>query len=91
MKVERAHRIERPQYAKRCHHGSKVIPKPRPIVARFETWKQKEKVIKAARAIKLTDAMFLEDYSQWTLEGMRVQIPQVIEARKRRCSLPWIG
>ena len=70
LKVERAHRVGCPRYAKRSHDGSKVKvePQPRPIVARFESWKQKEKVIKAARAFKPTNIMFLEDYSQWTLE-----------------------
>ena len=46
-------------------------------------WKQKEKVIKAARAIKLSDVMFLEDYSQRTLERRQMQIPKLIDARKR--------
>ena len=85
LKVERAHRVGRPRYAKRSHDGSKVKdePQPRPIVARFESWKQKEKVIKAARAIKPTNIMFLDDYSQRTLERRRMQIPKLIDARKR--------
>ena len=39
LKVERAHRIGHPQYAKRSHDGSKVKvePQPRPIVTRFES------------------------------------------------------
>ena len=84
MKVERAHHVGRPRYAKRSHDGSKVKvePHPRPIVARFESWKQKEKVIKAARAIKPTNIMFLENYSQLTLDRRRVQIPKLIDARK---------
>ena len=42
LKVERAHRVGRPRYAKRSHDGSKVKdePQPRPIVARFVSWKQ---------------------------------------------------
>ena len=84
LKVERAHHVGRPRYAKRSHEGSevKVEPQPRPIVARFESWKQKEKVIKAARAIKPTNIMFLEDYSQRRLERRRMQIPKLIDARK---------
>ena len=47
LKVERAHHVGRPRYAKRSHDGSKVKaePQPRPIVARFKSWKQKEKAI----------------------------------------------
>ena len=83
LKVERAHRVGRPRYAKKSHDGSKVKvePQPRPIVARFESWKQKEKVIKAARAIKPTNIMFLEDCSQRTLERRRMHIPKLIDAR----------
>ena len=87
LKVKRAHRVGRPRYVKRSHDGSKVKvePKPRPTVARFETWKQKEKVIKGARTIKikLTDVMFLEDYSQRTLKRRRMQFPKLIDERKR--------
>ena len=80
LKVER-----RPRYAKRSHDGSKVKdePQPGPIVARFESCKQKEKVIKAARAIKPTNIMFSEDYSQRTLQRRRMQIPKLIDAGKR--------
>ena len=46
------------------------------------SWKQKKKVIKAARAIKPTNIMFLEDYSQRTLERRRMQILKLIDARK---------
>ena len=50
--IKRAHHIgkRRPPYR---HVGrSKVASKPRPIVARFWIWKEKEKVIKAARKSK---------------------------------------
>ena len=53
-----------------CRHvgGSKVASKPRPIVARFQIWKEKEKVIKTARKLGPECVQFFLDFAKATLE-----------------------
>ena len=62
--------------------GSKVASKPRPIVAHFQIWKKKKKVIKAARKSKPDPVQFFEDFAEATLEQKRQKIPELIKARK---------
>ena len=83
MAIERVHRVGR-RHAPTRHlpDGTKVKSWPRPIVAKFLSWKDKEKVIKAARTIKPKEVQFLEDVSQRTLDRRREIIPKLIEARK---------
>ena len=83
MAIERAHRVGR-RHAPTRHllNGTKVKSRPRPIVVKFLLWKDKEKVIKAARTIKPKEVQFLEDFSQRTLDRRREIIPKLIEARK---------
>ena len=42
MKVERAHRVGRPRPPFRHIGGAKVKSKPRPIIVKFQNWKDKE-------------------------------------------------
>ena len=69
MVIERAHRV-----GKRIdpfHHladGSKVKSRPRPIVAKFLSWKDKDRVLRSARSIKPDGIQFLEDFSKRTLD-----------------------
>ena len=63
--IERAHRVGRSRPSDR-HDGSKV--KPRPIVARFQFWKQKDHVIRAARKSKPKNIKFYEDFAKATLD-----------------------
>ena len=62
LKVERAHCVGRPRYVKRSHDGSKVKvePQPRLIVARFETWKQKRKLLRQLEPSNLLTLCFLK-------------------------------
>ena len=53
----------------------------RPIVAKFQSWKQKEAVIKEARKLKPQDVKFVEDFSQKTLLRRNQQIPDLKKAR----------
>ena len=63
--IERAHHVGRSHPLDR-HDGSKV--KPRPIVARFQFWKQKDHVIRAARKSKPKNIKFYEDFAKATLD-----------------------
>ena len=51
--IERAHRVGRKRpYPHHLENGSKITSKPRPIVAQFAFWKQKDQVVRAARGSK---------------------------------------
>ena len=79
--IERAHRVgQRKQFITR-RDGTVIAAKPRPIVAKFQNWKQKEAVIKKARKLKPQDVKFVEDFSQKTLLRRNQQIPDLIKAR----------
>ena len=81
--IERAHRVGKPRPPYRHVGGSKVASKPRPIVPRFQIWKEKEKVIRAARKSKPDHVQFFEDFAKATLERRRQKVPELIKARKQ--------
>ena len=82
--IERAHRVVRKRpHPHHLENGSKITSKPRPIVARFGFWKQKDQVVRAARESKPKDVQFLEDYSKKTLAKRRELIPELIAERKK--------
>lgn len=75
--IERAHRVgNRP----RKHDDG--TEEPRPIIAKFQSWKQREMVLKKAREIKPQNIKFLADFSQLTLNRRRDQVPELIKARE---------
>ena len=84
LNIERAHRVGklRPQPSHR-HDGSKVKIRPRPIIVRFQSWKDKEMVVKKARQLKPESIQFYEDYSKRTLDRRKEKIHELIQARKR--------
>ena len=55
---------------------------PRPIVAKFISWKQREKVLSSARQKRPEGVSFFPDLSQRTLQRHADQIPALIQARK---------
>ena len=59
LTIERAHRVgskcSHPRY---LENGSKITSKPKPIVAWFAFWKQKDQVVWAARESKPKDVQF---------------------------------
>ena len=81
--IERAHRVGKPRPPYRHVGGSKVASKPWSIVARFQIWKEKEKVIRAARKSKPDRVQFFEDFAKTTLERRRQKVPELIKARKQ--------
>ena len=83
MMTERAHQVGK-RHAPFCHlaDGTKVKSHPRPIVAKFLNWKDKEKVLRAARLLKPDDIQFLEDFSKKTSDKRKAKIPELIAAHK---------
>ena len=88
--IERAHRVgkkaqPRPQSKK--EHGSHVesasTPRPRPIIAKIQSWKVKENILRIARKKKPKNVLFLNDFSQRTLEKRAENIPKMLEERKK--------
>ena len=57
-----------------CHDGSKS--RPRPIIAKFTYWKQKEKVLRAAKELKLEGVQFYLGFAKRTLQRRASQIPK---------------
>ena len=92
--IERAHRVaRRPGPGRsaargRSNHGQDG---PKPIVAKFLNWKEKEQVLAAARKIKPPDVLFLQDFSQQTLERRKEQIPKMLAARDQGKIAYFIG
>ena len=82
LSIERAHRVGKPHPPFRHIDGMKVPSKPRPIVVRFLSWKEKERVVRAARRIKPNGLNFFEDFSKKTFERRREKIPELIRKRK---------
>ena len=84
MVIERAHRVGKRRDP--FHHladGTKVKSRPRPILAKFLSWKDKDRVLRSARSIK-PGTQFLEDFSKRTHDKRRIKekIPELIAALK---------
>ena len=72
IQIERAHRVGKPR-----------DNRPRPVVARFTSSKQKEAILAKARQVKPKDMKFYQDLSSKTLERRAEQIPRLIQERKK--------
>ena len=72
IQIERAHRVGKPQDGQ-----------PRPVVARFCPWKQKEAILAIARKKKPTNVRFFQDLSSRTLQRRAEKIPKLIQERKK--------
>ena len=86
--IERAHRVGKPHPLGSHDHASDNDdadrPKlTRPIIAKFTFWKQKEKVLRAARQKKPKDIRLFPDFAKRTLDRHVEKIPELIEQRKK--------
>ena len=71
----------------RAHHvGKPQDGQPRPVVARFSSWKQKEALLAIARKKKPKNVRFFQDLSSRTLQRRAEKIPKLIQERKK-CAL----
>ena len=77
MAIERAHRVGK-KGGKKGRNGEVL---PRPIVAKFLNWKDREKVLKSARDKRPDGLFFVEDLAQRTLEKREAQKPELAKAR----------
>ena len=96
--IERAHRVGR-KIKNRAHNrhvgsasasgdDSSASPNqretmPRPIVAKIQSWKTKERIIREARIKRPKGVQFLNDFSKRTLERRASHIPEMLEAREQ--------
>ena len=72
MEFQRVHRIDK-----------SVRGKPRPILARFLRYQDRETVLHAGFGLKDTGYMILQDFPQEIIERRRKQMPKLKEAKKR--------
>ena len=72
MEFQRVHRI-----------GKSVRGNPRPILARFLRYQDRETVLRAGFGLKGTEYMILQDFPQEIIERRRKQMPKLKEAKKR--------
>ena len=72
IQIKRAHRVEKLR-----------DNRPRPVVVRFTSWKQKEAILAKARQITPKDTKFYQDLSSKSLERRAEQIPRLIQERKK--------
>ena len=63
--------------------GKSVRGKPRPILARFLRYQDREIVLRAGFELKGTEYMILQDFPQEIIERRRKQMPKLKEAKKR--------
>ena len=78
--IERAHRVERRKSGGTKQHQADA--KPRVIVCRLISWKQKEAVVRKARKNKLEGLFICEDLSQATLEKRKPHLVNLKAAKQ---------
>ena len=86
--VERAHRVGKPHPLGSnddvSDNDDAYRPKlTRPIIAKFTFWKQKERVLRAAKQKKPKDIRLFPDFAKRTLDRRAEKIPELIEQRKK--------
>ena len=81
FEIERCHRVN--SRTRRSNYRSGQAEEPRPIVAKFSKWKEKEIVLKKAREIKPQGVRFLADLSSRTIQKRSDQVPKLLEARRQ--------
>ena len=81
FEIERCHRVV--SRTRRRNYRSGQAEEPRPIVAKFSKWKEKEIVLKKAREIKPQGVRFLADLSSRTIQKRSDQVPKLLEARRQ--------
>ena len=82
LNIERAHRVGKFQNAYTDAEGRRIPEKPRAIIARFSSWKQKQMVTKAAREIRPSGFMFADDFSDLSLARRKAKLPELRKARE---------
>ena len=81
IEIERAHRIGKPRKPNAVGKDGRPLG-PRAVVAKLYHWKQKERILKAARNKKPKGLLFVQDFSQRILDKRAEQKDELIKARK---------
>ena len=85
--MERAQRIGKPRPANATvRHdvkGQRSKVKPRHIVAKLTSWKQKKTILRIARRKRPEGVIFYPNYAKRTLEKRADSIPEMLNARKQ--------
>ena len=86
VKIERAHRVGKKLKSRTPprYDGSASLSSgsSRPIIAKIQSWKTKETILKVARKKRPKGIQFMGDFSRRTLERRASKIPEMLEARK---------
>ena len=86
LTIERAHRVNSKPNG-RCAssgaRGGRKDERSRPISAKVLNWKEKERVLAAARSIRPDGVTFVQDFSQATLDRRYELVPMLKEARRQ--------
>ena len=77
IEIERCHRVNR------RNRMPNQKDQPRPILAKFAKWKDKERVLSMARQLRPEGVRFLADLSRRTLDKREAQVPMLLDARKQ--------
>ena len=80
VNIERTHHVERRRSGGINQHQAGA--KPRVIVCRLSSWKQKEAVVRKARKEKPEGLFICEDLSQMTLEKRKPQLEKLKAAKQ---------
>ena len=91
LEIERAHRVGRLKEYHTRADGSKVKARPRPIIVKFLSWKQTERVVRKAREGKPPEVEFLVDLSQRSLKRRQDVVLRLLEARRNGKVAYFIG
>ena len=87
VKIERAHRVGKKLKSRvpPRQDGSASLSSgsSRPIIAKIQSWKTKETILKVARKKRPKGIQFMGDFSRRTLERRASKIPEMLEARKK--------
>ena len=87
VKIERAHCVGKKLKSRVSprQDGSASLSSgsSRPIIAKIQSWKTKETILKVARKKRPKGIQFMGDFSRRTLERRASKIPEMLEARKK--------
>ena len=86
VKIERAHGVGKKLKSRAPPRddgsASQSSGSSRPIIAKIQSWKTKETILKVARKKRPKGIQFMGDFSRRTLERRASMIPEMLEARK---------
>ena len=75
--ISRAHRLK-------VKKGEKDDDKPRPIIAKFESFKSRQMVLKASKLLRDTEFSLSEDFCAKTIEIRKSLVPKMMQARNEK-------